>query len=534
MNLLSDGSFEALRQDQLREHWFVETDNVHDGKQALRFHSEEAVPDLCSSGYFQSFVVDDARTYAVTVSAQKIGLTGPDTAGYDAYMVLKYYDRRGEHIAHGSAGGDVWNRCGWEQWIPFINYLTPPKGAVQARLEPYVWKCRGTVLIDAVSVVDLGTAPAPAELTAGEKRYVRIPTPEPFATRAFSVAQKKQGFVTFVRAEPGFVFPQSYPHTDEITTALETYAARGECRALAFAIYPFGQLRNLHVDLADLTDAAGNRIPRNRCRLQRVRYWPQQVSLAGGSRFAVIPEILEPMRRQAHAQVDRFTPLRTSYDLEAMAWTRVDSSVLEPGQPHLLWLSVDVPKTARPGVYVAGLRVFATGLAPLDLTLTLKVLPFELVRPNRHFLGFYLYDHRFDDYSDEALESEFRTMHDAGVEAVLLALENRPDQQHTEGYRLDTETAGGRRRITTVTSRRLERVLAAFGKAGMRGPIIIGFDPMLNRAVAKALNRPREEGADMREWSAEVRTGMVDALKCHERRHGQIRTGEQLGHGTQG
>ena len=100
-----------------------------------------------------------------------------------------------------------------------------------------------------------------------------------------------------------------------------------------------------------------------------------------------------------------------------------------------------------------------------------------------------------------------------GVEAVLLSLENVPRLGYRDGLEIVVTDVGGRKRVAAVKSRRLERVLAAFNQAGMRGPIVVGYNPMISRHVAKALGRPKEEGADKRQWSQEVHQGMVDVFR---------------------
>ena len=512
-NLLPDGSFEAVRQERLSECWSVETEEVADGKQSLRFTSDEAASGWVPSGYVQSFPVNDQHTYAVTVSAKTGAFRGPGPPGYNAYMVLNYYDKAGKHIRIGSAGGHTWNRGGGAIWIPHLNYVTPPKGAVEARLEPMAWKCTGTVLIDAISICDVGMAPEPRQLKVGDKILQRVPTTETSRKPRFSAAQRKQGFVVFVRDEPGFIFPNSHPGPDEITSELSASAARGQYCAMGFALYPLKPLRDVRFELGGLRGrVVGEKIAQERCDLRRVRCWPQRVSIQGGDRFAVIPEILEPMERDDSGRLTRFRPLPTVYDLDSMKWKRVDECVLPAEEPQLLWLSLRVPSDARPGKYRGSIRVRADGCPPCDVRVSLDVLRLKLERPKAPFQGFYLYDHRYDDYGDEQLQAEFREMQAFGVESPVLLLENHPRTGQTEGYHLVAEQVDGRKRITGMRSRRLERILDAYNKCGMRGPIIVGYHPLINREVAKVLGLPKEEGADMAEWSHEVRRGMVDSF----------------------
>jgi hypothetical protein len=515
-NLLVDGSFESLKQSQLSKNWYVETSDVFEGAQSLRFTANEAASGWDSSGYVQTLPVDAAHMYAVSVTAKSIDLTGPNGPKYNAYMVLKYYDKEGRHIPRGSAGGSTWWRGGWDKWIPHVNYISPPENAVEARLEPMVYQCSGTTVIDAISICDLGPAPEPRTIMSGDKTMRRVPTPEAHKRPDFTAVQKEQGFVTFVRNEPGFIFPQSYPRGNEVTDTVRRFAAQGQYSSAGFAIYPLVSLQNVRVEVGDLRSPNGETIDRSNVTLRRVRYWPQKTSISGGNRFVVLPEILEPMKRTGEGDVDSFFPLATEYDLAEGAWKNTESALLEAHIPHQFWISIDTPTDAEPGTYSADIRIHAADLPSNLVTIELKVLSFALKRPRR-FQGFYLYDHRYDDLTDRQLHVEFKELKRFGTESVLVALASYEKLGRTDGSRFIVDDVAGRKRIVTMESRRLERILDAFNEAGMKGPFIIGFDPMISREVARVLGRPKEEGADMREWSPAVHEGLVDAFRATDK-----------------
>ena len=509
-NLLSDGSFEAIRQEDLAKHWYVEREDVYDGQQCLRFSSDEAQSGWYGSGHIEKMPLNSAHVYAIRYAAKTVGWTGPYYL--KPFLRLRLYDRDGKYIKYQSAGGIVFARACRRMWITHIYYFTIPEGATQGQLEAEHYQCTGTVFIDAVSLVDLGPVREPRSLKAGKSELLRIPTPDTHPRPTFTEAQQKQGFVVFQRDEPGFIFPNSWPDAREIVASVETYAARGQHCGIGLAIYPLRDLESVELALSDLT-GPGGRIARAGCSLRRVRYWPQVAGISGGHQFTVIPELLEPMAREVGSDADRFEPLPTAYDWSALAWQRSAGARFAAEEPQLIWLSADVPVDARAGRYTGVLRVRAKGLAPVEVGIVLSVLPFELERPRKRFQGFYLYDQRFDKYGDEQLEAEFREMHRFGAEAILLSLENVPKLGYKDGLKILVAEENGRRRVVGVSSRRLDRVLAAFSKVGLRGPIIIGYNPMISRHVARVLGRPKEEGADMTQWSPAVHQGMIDVFK---------------------
>ena len=509
-NLLTDGSFEGISQGELSANWYVETNTVYHGSQAIRYTATAAPSGWSPAGVIQSFPVEEGHVYAANVSALNVDLAGPGV--YKSFLVLKYYDDQGAHIWIGSAGGHTWNRSGGGIFIPHINYVTAPAGAVEARLEPMLYQCTGTIIIDDVSICALGAAPAPAQLDIDGTILLRVPTPEIHPQPAFTPAQQTHGYVVFVRDEPGFVFPGSYPQPEEIADGLTARAAMGVDAAFPFAVYPLRDMRQVEIAVSDFAGPEGATIARDRAALARVRSWPQRVSLSGGNRFAVIPELLEPMDRQEEVDRSRFSPPPTEYDWASMQWTGVTETVFGAQDAQLLWLLVDVPGDALPGFYNGELILSALDCETTTLPLTLRVLPFELGAPDGPSVGFYLYDHRYDEYSDAALAEEFRRMKAAGIEVPVLALENR--YGHNDGFHFVTGEVEGSTRIVAMQSPRLERILAAFNAAGMRGPLVVGYHPLLNRAVAAALGLPPEEGCDMCDWSEAVREGMVDALQA--------------------
>jgi hypothetical protein len=510
-NLLKDGSFELVRQDQLGTNWFLETEDVFDGKQCIRFSTKEAPPSWSSSGYFQKLSLKPDHTYALRLSAKSIDFRSPPRSKA-AYLRLRLYDKDGNYIKYQSGGGFLFARAGDRVWSTSIFYFQPPKGAVEGRLEPELWRCNGTVLVDAVSIADLGVALNPRSFTTGGKVFTRLPTPELGEFPEFTADERRQGFVVFRRDEPGFIFPNSFPKRGEIIDTFDIQSARGESCGVGFAVYPLEKMDDVRLEMSGLKRSLGSDISRRGMSLHRVRFWPQAVGGVFERRFAVIPEILEPMMRDERFRTVRFRPLPTEYDLSRMKWMRSEINGFPSRQPQLFWLSLDVPAFAESGTYRGTIRVSGKGIKASTLRVRLNVLPFRLVRP-KQFQSFFLYDHRFDCYADKRLAAEFHEMKKFGVESVILGLENIPARGMADGLQIGVEDIQGRKRITSVGAVRLERILKAFTEADMKGPIIIGFNPMLSRRVARELGRPKQEGADMAQWSDTVQEGMLDVLR---------------------
>ncbi len=518
VNLFPDGDYEALTEEQLSEHWSIETDDVLSGKQALRFHSDEPLSDESLSGLKRWLDVDDSHVYVTTVATKGINFARWEDA-VGLYLRMAFYDQDGQHIETGASSGDPiswwWGKR--SHWINHAYYFRPPPGAVRVCLQEGAWRAKGTVLIDQASLMDLGEAPEPREIQFQDKTFKRLPTPEPFAKPTFTSRERQRGGVVFVRSEPGFVFPTSYPSRAEITTQIETFAAQGQIHGLSFALYPLRDLTQLSVELTDLVSRKGDRLARSQLELRRIRFWPQIVAMAGGSLFAVHPELLEPMSRTDGGNVDRFEPLPTEYDWDDLAWKRVEEAVMTANEPVPFWLSVRVPEGCAPGIYSGYVRIRAGNSRVANLRVQLEVLPFALQRPQQRW-GLYCDDRRWDVYTDKDLEAELSDLYEYGFEVLLCALDNVVNEQTTatEGLRLQADEVAGEKQITGVSCPRLVRVLRAMRKVGMRGPVILGLDPGMRRHVTDALGLRLNSGPESPyglPWDEQMKAGYVQALR---------------------
>ena len=290
----------------------------------------------------------------------------------------------------------------------------------------------------------------------GGRLFLEKPPRPPARKTQLLRSQRRRGYVLFAR-EYHDAFPANYePPRADIGRPLTVWATPGEIEPATFGVYTLKPLREARVTAGLLYRAGGGgTIAANRIEVRSVRFWPQR-DAADGSRFRLLPELLEPAR----------------------------PADLPTGRISQYWLTLRVPESTPAGDY-RGLVTFAARDArPSELKVLVKVLPFTLAKPAGRTWGLTADSRRWLHYSDAEIEQEMREIHAHGVDSLVLD----PLAYGTIEYD---------RGKVRVEFSPLSRIIALYRKAGLRGPVVLDF-----RELGETLSRVRGKDAPVfdAEW----------------------------------
>lgn len=164
--------------------------------------------------------------------------------------------------------------------------------------------------------------------------------------------EETRGFVVFVRDPMEEVYPDSVPSPQECSGAFLNASAQGEITSFAPAIYAMKSLQDVTFRVGDFVGQGNSRIPADRvdARVVNCMYRMSGQQSHGDWRYVVMPWYL----------------------------VKRDNVAVAAGSSRRFWVNVDVPADAAPGRYLATATITAKGVAPVQVPLTLDVLPFKL------------------------------------------------------------------------------------------------------------------------------------------------------------
>lgn len=207
--------------------------------------------------------------------------------------------------------------------------------------------------------------------------------------------------------------PDVIPSDGKLGSTLNLIAAQGEFEPVSFVAFPFVDIARLEVKATDLA-GGGATIPASTVDVKTVKCW-YQAGTAWHSYFAdptrreLTPELL--LNDDSLIKVDRKTKdnyLRVDYPAGSeYVWVSypkradpglfnhatepvADSRKLLPvrltaGEAKQFWITVRPPSDAAAGQYSGKIGLTADGISVGELTLNLRVLPFQLPLPRTYY-----------------------------------------------------------------------------------------------------------------------------------------------------
>jgi len=253
--------------------------------------------------------------------------------------------------------------------------------------------------------------------------------------------EKERGYMIFQRPITESVYPNTRPFSHERIESMAAFATPGEFEPLTFALYPIHPLKNLKVRVSSLRSSSGE-ISGDRIDVRLATYWnigyPAYTTL---KTYRRVPELLE----------------------------RVTVHTSPEGECQWYWLTVHVPREAKPGLYQGTVTVSDDGFdQAVQIPLALRVLGFPLQKdPLKHFSAYFyvrnkaLYKERDDAFVRMAADKDYQAMIDFGLDMLPTLYLSCQDGK----------------RIVLNHADELERMLAT----GLKGPAPVTADNVIAR-----------------------------------------------------
>jgi len=166
---------------------------------------------------------------------------------------------------------------------------------------------------------------------------------------------QERGYVVYRRHWMQAVEHDSRPDPEDVSTELAVFATPGEYEPLTFTVWPLEDLHNVTITPSDLRGEDGAVLPAD-----IVRVWYLQ---------------------QKHER--RARPCTAYYIRGTFLPDWGEERELFGGIAQRCWLSLKLPEQAAPGIYRGEVEFAPSNAPPTTLALSLRVLPFELSRPQR-------------------------------------------------------------------------------------------------------------------------------------------------------
>jgi hypothetical protein len=178
-------------------------------------------------------------------------------------------------------------------------------------------------------------------------RAVERRLPETVGAAAVTAADEAKGYVLFVPRIEDTIYFSSMPTPEQRCLRLEAFASRGEVRSLTLAIRPLVDLGRTVLSVSDL-EGDGAVLPASSVTISAVRHLPTRG--LGSLMYRIAPRYLQPAQEVP----------------------------LPAGLTRQVWLTVRVPADAPAGRYRGRLLLQPESKEPIEVPLSLEVLPFAL------------------------------------------------------------------------------------------------------------------------------------------------------------
>lgn len=210
-----------------------------------------------------------------------------------------------------------------------------------------------------------------------------------------------------------FIYPDTKPADNEITSELSLTVTPGEISAVSFAVLPTRDIANATVRISDLEGANNTRISAADIDPRVVQVWERKALRNPGFTRITVPEAL--VKDDAINFLDRQYTLTNLPSVPREAPVRAQ---LVNGQAKWFFLIVHTPERVPPGSYTGLIRVGAEA-NPAQLRFTVKVLPFRLRGPGM-MIGMYYNDNIGQSVPVELYRARLQQMHNLGVNCLRI------------------------------------------------------------------------------------------------------------------
>lgn len=275
------------------------------------------------------------------------------------------------------------------------------------------------------------------EVTIGGKTYKEVGRRREVPLGPMPGAPPDGVLLVFTRPNPGDILDYSIPRPEEIRDRFGAFAAPDEDQPVWFGVHALRDLKGVRVSCSDLTGTAGT-IPAGEVELFNLTTRPRSMSDRPGSMITFAADLLD---ENAAFDVGR-------------------------GRSQPVYLRIHVPAGTAPGVYSGAVTLAPEGDKPVELPLSLRVLPIALQAPRDKVWHIYGDAIRWVRMAPPEWRAEIGDMARHGINSLSVGYPPFGVAYiEREGRIVDADYG--------VTG----EILQYAAQAGMNGPVIIGATP---------------------------------------------------------
>lgn len=346
-----------------------------------------------------------------------------------------------------------------------------PSGLENLYLEFILQRASGSVKIKEITLeMDSPITGKPKSITTkvvGGRTVELFQVPRhPVSTIPLQTEEKD--FVFFDGANTRQIYDTTIPIDSDLISRTAGFVTPGELNRIFVGVHAIRELSLQNINLTELKDSSGKSIPASAIEIFRIHNWIQSDGMGRSLNYSIIPEVLLPFQK----------------------------SELASGSSANFMIRVRIPQDAVPGTYSGDIVFTADGI-PKSLPLSLRVLPFTLVRPDNEKMTYLVHIGNFGENTEEAVEA-CREFKDRGMEGLVIAC------QYGRGMLQLAKDRNGNPYIKSFE--KMEQALAGYRAAGMTGPLVLHFSDQLEIAVARTMGFELPPGAEAGGVNAAMKT----------------------------
>ena len=317
----------------------------------------EFVVDLPNGAYHVFLVYDDCgywggeacRHTKRSIQAEGNIAWSEDRGDHGSYWEPNYLFESVEPLP----GQDLWERYVSRIFVPKEFAVTVEDGQLNLKFDADApWSSKvATVIIYPDSIAKTGKQFVERTVASQRREFTvaaaERPTPAGGALDAIPEEERKKGYLFFLTDYERETYLTTIPSPGQFGRPVEIYAARGEHEPITFAVRPLTDLGEATVAVSDLKSKTAT-ISKDCVDVRVVRHLARRGFNA--INYRIIPQMLK----------------------------RFSSVALPKDFTRQFWLTVRVPKDAKPGDYAGTVRVTSRGGLDETLSVALHVYPFTL------------------------------------------------------------------------------------------------------------------------------------------------------------
>ncbi len=220
-------------------------------------------------------------------------------------------------------------------------------------------------------------------------------------------AEAKAGMIAYITSDAGDYKPYRIPKSEEHTSKLSVFIAKGETKARWIGVYGLADLHALSAKV-DLKNAPLS------VDVRHIHFWPQRTGWSS-RKWYMTGELLLPCDNGTKMVPAQYGVLeQKSFDVKQK-------------ETAAFWFTLSAGEDATPGTYVCTVTITSKDKPSLLLPLQIDVLPFRLEKPKNKQWMLYEDNDRWTTMSDAQIIAELEDFKKHGITGFITMPLGDPD-----------------------------------------------------------------------------------------------------------